>query len=59
LLSLLVGRVLAAYLVGVDPADPSVLGLAIGCLALATAAACWLPARRATRVDPLTALRAE
>lgn len=58
-LSLLVGRVLAAYLVGVHPADPAALGLALAALAAATVAACWLPARRATRVNPLTALRAE
>ncbi len=58
-LSLLVGRVLAAYLVGVNPADAVVLGLALACLALATVAACWLPARRATKVDPMVALRAE
>ncbi len=58
-LSLLTGRALAAYLVGVRPADPLVFGLAAGCLALATVAACWLPARRATKVDPVIALRAE
>jgi hypothetical protein len=58
-LSLLTGRALAAYLVGVKPADPLVLSLAIACLALATIIACWLPARRATRVNPMVALRSE
>ena len=58
-LSLLTGRALAAYLVGVQPADPLVLGAAIGCLGLATVLACWLPARRATKVDPMVALRVE
>jgi len=56
-LSLLTGRVLAAYLVGVHPADPAILGLAITSLALATLFACWVPTRRATRVDPMVALR--
>ncbi|HVZ66403.1 MAG TPA: ABC transporter permease [Lacunisphaera sp.] len=58
-LSLLTGRVLAAYLVGVEPTDPVVLGMAVGCLTLATVAACWLPARCATKVDPMVALRSE
>jgi len=59
ILSLLVGRVLAAYLVGVHPADPIVLGLAAACLALATVTACWFPSRRATKVSPMVALRSE
>jgi predicted permease len=58
-LSLLVGRGLSAYLVGVRPADPAVLALAIACLSLATVAACWFPSRRATKVNPMVALRAE
>jgi hypothetical protein len=58
-LALLAGRALSSYLVGVRPADPLVLGGADGCLALATILACWLPARRAAKVDPVIALRAE
>ncbi len=59
LLSLVVGRVLARILYEVSPTDP--LALVSASLMLATAAllACFLPASRATRVNPMTALRTE
>ncbi len=59
LLALGIGRVLAQMLYRVSPADP--IALAVSCLLLATAAllACFLPARRAMRVSPMTALRTE
>lgn len=44
---------------GVSPMDLRVLGAAVATLAGAMALACWLPARRATRADPVAALRAE
>jgi putative ABC transport system permease protein len=52
-------RVLRSMLVGVEPADPLTFMLvAIVFLGVATLAT-WLPARRATRVEPVTALRAD
>ncbi len=59
LLALALGRVLAQMLYQVSPSDPVVLLAA--CVMLGTAAlfACFLPARRAMRVTPMTALRTE
>jgi len=58
-LSLLVGQALAAVLFQVSPMDPFALGLSALLLSVATLLACYLPARRATRVDPMVALRTE
>ena len=58
-LSLLVGKALSSHLFGVSPRDPLVLGASIAILAASALLACYLPARRATKVDPMTALRAE
>jgi len=58
-LALLVGQVLSSMLYRVSPTDPLALVASTGLLALAALFACWLPARRATRVDPNSALRAE
>jgi ABC-type antimicrobial peptide transport system permease subunit len=58
-LSLLVGKALAAALFGISPADPIVLGTSIALLAGFALLACYLPARRATKVNPTEALRAE
>ncbi|MBI2510434.1 MAG: ABC transporter permease [Opitutae bacterium] len=59
LLTVAVTRLLTAFLHGVHPLDPVVLGSVCGLLALIAVLACWLPAWRATRVDPIEALRAE
>jgi predicted permease len=53
----LVARLMRGILFEVSPFDPLVFGLASALLAGAALIACWLPARRATRVDPMEALR--
>ena len=59
LATFVVTRVLAKQLWGVSPRDPVTLGAAVAVVALAGLAACYLPARRATKVDPMIALRYE
>jgi putative ABC transport system permease protein len=53
------GRALASLLFEIQPTDPAVLATVGIVVILAAAAACLLPARRATRTDPTLALRAE
>jgi ABC-type antimicrobial peptide transport system permease subunit len=57
--SLLCGRYVESQLFGVNAADPPVFGLAAGALLAASLAAAFLPAWRATRIDPVGALRHE
>ena len=59
LLALAAGRVLAQMLYQVSPADPIALVVSATLLAVAALLACFFPARRATRVSPMTALRTE
>jgi putative ABC transport system permease protein len=58
-LALLVGQALSAMLFQVSPMDPIALGVSVLTLGLATMLACYLPAKRATKVSPMTALRTE
>jgi ABC-type antimicrobial peptide transport system permease subunit len=50
-------RTLSSLLFGISPTDPVTLGSTALILAVAAAVATWIPAERATRVDPVRALR--
>jgi predicted permease len=52
-------RLVRNFLVGVGSTDPLTYAVASGLLILVALFACWVPAQRATRVDPLIALRYE
>jgi predicted permease len=57
--SFLVNQILKSQLIGITPSDPPTLILTSGVLIFAALLGCLIPARRATRVDPLVALRHE
>jgi predicted permease len=59
LFAFLLGRLMAGLLYGVSASDPLTLVSAATLLMLAALAACYIPARRATRVDPLASLRSD
>jgi len=58
-LSLVAGRAASALLFGLKPYDPLTLTAAVALLAVIAALASFLPARRASRLDPMVALRYE
>jgi putative ABC transport system permease protein len=57
--ALMLSRSLTSLLYGVRAIDPATYALMSAALILVAVAACWIPASRAMRVDPLVALRAD
>ena len=57
--SLAAARLLSSLMFGLDATDALTVGVVTALLTLVTLVACYLPARRATRVDPLKILRYE
>ena len=55
----LASRVLASFLYGIQPLDAATYGAAAALVLAVCLAAAWFPARRATVVDPMVALRWE
>jgi predicted permease len=58
-LALASGRILEGLLFGISPRDPIILIAVTAVVAAATLAACYIPGRRAVRVDPMIAMRSE
>jgi len=52
-------RLLSSLLFGVSPLDPLTYAAVVSALGAVAVVATWLPARQATRVDPMSALRAD
>ncbi|MGE3526532.1 MAG: FtsX-like permease family protein, partial [Gemmatimonadales bacterium] len=59
IISLMVTRVMRSLLFGSNPVDPAVIAGVALLLAIAATVASWLPALKATRVDPMATLRTE
>jgi putative ABC transport system permease protein len=57
--ALAASRVIATFLFGVAPSDPWTLAVVAALLVLVAAAACYVPARQAVKLDPLVALKSE
>lgn len=55
--SLALGRALSSMLYRVSPDDPTMLAAAAAVLGITALAACWIPASRAARLDPMAAMR--
>jgi putative ABC transport system permease protein len=57
--ALAVTRVMASLLVGVNPTDPATFAAIVALFGIIAMAASWMPARRASRLDPMAAIREE
>jgi putative ABC transport system permease protein len=57
--AVLLVRLIEHRLYGISPVDPMMFAVTIAVLVVVACVACWVPARRAATLDPMTALRAE
>jgi ABC-type lipoprotein release transport system permease subunit len=57
--AVLLARYVSGLIFEITPHDPIAFGMGVGVLPAVALFATWLPARRATQIDPTTALRAE
>jgi ABC-type antimicrobial peptide transport system permease subunit len=57
--ALAAGKLISGFLFGTQPRDPAAISTVVFMLLLVAGLACWAPARRASRIDPMTALRDE
>jgi putative ABC transport system permease protein len=57
--ALALAKLLSRFLFGVSPADPSTIVSVIAIISTAGLLACYVPARRATRINPMNALKYE
>ena len=57
--ALAAGQLISSFLFGTEPRDPAAISAVVVMLLLVAAVACWAPARRASRIDPMAALRNE
>jgi putative ABC transport system permease protein len=57
--ALYLGRLIGSLLFGVDPFDPLITAGVVFVIVGVSLAGCWIPARRATHIDPMVALRYE
>jgi putative ABC transport system permease protein len=55
----LIARTLRSLLFGITPTDPLALAAVVAVLLFTSGLACYLPARRASKLDPMIALRHE
>jgi ABC-type antimicrobial peptide transport system permease subunit len=59
IIALASGRLVNGVLFGLQPRDPLAIGIATALMVAVALGAAWVPARRATRIDPMAALRHE
>jgi predicted permease len=57
--ALAAGKLISGFLFGTEPRDPAAISTVVFMLLLVAGLACWAPARRASRIDPMAALRDE